>query len=177
MKNIYLALFAGFFSLASCVYDVPLSTDHSIPIDASILGSWKLIPETNQVDEAVDGKPTDSKDGVRIYPFSDTEYSVHYYEDNNDFYFRAYRINVGGVSAVQLVLIGTNEEAVTDDEDDRYVVASYKIVEGLLEIRTLNTELVKDDLPDSESLKKAFIEHKDNPELFNDPGLFRRVQN
>lgn len=180
MKKIHMLLFAFFFSLTACVYDAPLSSDHSIPIDQSILGSWNILAETNQIDEAArniaEGNTTvDSKTGVRIYKFSDTEYSVHYYEDNNDFYFRAYTIDIGGVSAVQLELIGTNEEAVAGDEDGRYHVASYRMVDGLLEIRTLNSDLVSDDLLDSESLQKAFMTHKDNPELFNDPGLFKRV--
>jgi hypothetical protein len=30
--------------------------------------------------------------------------------------------------------------------------------------------------PDAEALKAAFIEHKENPGLWGDPGLFRRIK-
>ena len=152
--------------VTACEYNVPLTTDHNIPVDHAVLGYWKIIPAENEDDDTE----------VRIYQFSDTEYVVHYHEDTGDLYFRAYAINIGGVPAVQLELIGNDEKPVGSNEEDRYQVISYNMVNGLLEIRTLNSELVDDELPDSESLRKAFIEQKNNPELFNDPGKFKRIQ-
>ena len=150
--------------LAACEFDVPLVVEHDIPIDPNILGTWQIVSE--------DGDDAQ----LRIMKFSDTEYLVHDSEDDGDLYFRAYAINVGGVSAVQLEFLGDDKRPVKSDGGDRYMVASYKMVDGMLEIRTLNSELVDKELTDSESLKAAFIEHKENPELFNDPGLFRRLQ-
>jgi len=166
MRNTILVSFLGLLLLAACEYDVPLTADHNIPIDDAVLGSWKIATIGNKDDDTE----------IRIHKFSDTEYAVHYLEDGGNLYFRAYAINIGGVSAMQLELTGSAKKAVGSDEDDRYQVASYKIVDGLLHIALLNSELVDDELPDSESLRKAFVENKDNPELFNDPGVFRRIK-
>jgi len=87
-----------------------------------------------------------------------------------------YAIKIGDVSAVQFELIGSNEKPVSGDEDERYLVVKYKISNGLLEVATLNSDVVDDDLSDSESLRNAFIEHKDNPGLFNEPGFFKRIK-
>lgn len=163
MKRTVWMLFLGILLLAACEYDVPLTMEHSIPIDQGILGTW----------EADSGE--DDYFQLRILKFSDTEYLVHDAEDDGDLYFRAYAIEVAGISAVQLEFLGDDDNPVKSDGGDRYFVASYKMVDGMLEIRTLNTELVNDELTDSESLRAAFIANKDNPELFNNPGFFRRV--
>ena len=167
MKKLALILFLSIFFLNACEFRSPLTTVHSIPIDQAVLGPWKIIPQGNDDDSAE----------LRIYEFSDTEYSIHYSENGGDLYFRAYAIDVGGITSVQLELIGTDKESVrsNDDYDDRYHVAAYKMVGELLEIRTLNSDLINADLADSESLRKEFIKHKDNPELFNDPGKFKRI--
>jgi hypothetical protein len=167
VKKLVPTLLLLLVALAACQYDAPLTTDHVIPIDPSILGSWAIIPAEND----------DPETRVQIHGFSDTEYAIHYHESSIDLYFRAYAINIAGVPAVQLELIGSGEGAVGSDEEDRYVVARYRLVDGQLEVRTLNTELVDDALKDSESLRAAFIAHKDNPELFSDPGLFKRREN
>jgi len=166
MKKFVLMSFLSVFFLVACEYDAPLTPDHSIPIDLAVLGCWKIVPGENENDTTE----------IRIFPFSETEYSIHYSEDNDDLYFRAYAVNVGGIPAIQLEVIGTDEQATDPDDDDRYQVVAYKLVNGFLEIRTLNSDLVDAELPDSESLRAAFIEHKDNPELFNDPGKFRRIE-
>jgi len=152
--------------LAACQYKAPITTDHNIPVDPGVLGSWKIVPAQNQ----------DNDSAILIFQFSDTEYSVRYHEDSGDLYFRAYAIDIDGVTAIQLELIGNDDGAVDADEKDRYHVVAYELENDLLKISSLNTELVDDELTDSESLRKAFIEHKENPELFNDPGFFKRVE-
>lgn len=166
MKNTILVSLLGLLLLTACEYDVPLATEHNIQIDDAVLGTWKIT--------SIENKDDDTE--IRIHKFSNTEYAVHYLEDGGNLYFRAYAINVAGISAVQLELIGSGEEAIGSNEDDRYHVASYKIVDGLLHIGVLNSKLVDDELSDSESLRKAFVKHKDNPELFNDPGVFRKIK-
>ena len=165
MLKIVLAAVFSILLLATCQYQVPITTDHHIPIDHLVLGSWKIVPAKDQ----------DNDSAILIFKFSETEYSVQYHEDNGELYFRAYAINVDGIDAVQLELIGSDDGPVRADNQDRYHVISYKLENDLLKISTLNTELVDDELMDSESLKKAFIEHKENPGLFNDPGFFKRV--
>ena len=162
MRRTVWTLFLGVLLLAACVYEAPLVVDHSIPIDQTILGTWEVISEEGDDEQ------------LRILRFSETEYLVTDSGDGDELYFRAYAIEVGGISAVQLEFLGDDKRPVRGD--NRYLVATYKMVDGSLEIRTLNTELVSDELTDSESLRAAFMEHKDNPELFNDPGLFRRIE-
>lgn len=150
--------------LAACVYDVPITTQHEIAVDQSILGAWEHVPEGD-----------DSSTKMRIFQFSDTEYLVHYLEGDLELHFRAYAFAIDGVKGVQLEAIGDSDQAVGKDLENRYTVASYRMVDGKLEVRTLNTELVDADIADSESLRAEFLKHRDHPELFNDPGLFQRV--
>lgn len=160
MNTVIRTLLLGLL-LTACVYETPLTPRHDIPIDQAVLGTWNLVSED------------DSDEQLRILRFSDTEYLVGNVDNDDELYFRAYAIEIAGVSAIQLEFLGDNKRPVRGD--DRYLVASYRFVDGLLEVQTLNTELVDDELTDSESLKAAFIEHKENPELFNDPGLFERM--
>ena len=167
MKDISLVALICVFLAAACQYDAPLTTAHDIPIDPAILGTWVIVPSEND----------DPATLVRIHRFSDTEYAIHYQESELGLYFRAYAINIAGVAAMQLELIGSDESAVGSDAEDRYVVARYSMVNGQLEVSTLNTDLVSDKLADPESLREAFIANKNNPDLFNDPGLFKRLEN
>lgn len=90
-------------------------------------------------------------------------------------YFRAYPVKIGGISAVQLEVLG-DDEALTEDADDRYMIAAYRKVDGNLEVRTLNTGLFDTDVSDSGSLMAEILKNEDNPGLFNDPGLFKRTK-
>jgi hypothetical protein len=89
-------------------------------------------------------------------------------------YFRGYPINVDGVPCVQIQQIGSVDGDIKK-EDRKYHVISYKLSNGELEIRTLNTDLVDNNLQDSASLRQAFLKHRDNKDLFTNPGKFRGV--
>ena len=162
MKKVTWMVFLAIFFLAACEYDVPFTTEHNIAVNAEILGTW----EAASLEDDEEGK-------LRIFRFSDTEYLVH--DADDDMYFRAYEIEVGGIPAVQLEFLGDDSKPVAPGSENRYLVASYKFVNEYLEIRILNSELVEADLPDAEALRAAFIEHKENPGLWGDPGLFRRT--
>jgi preprotein translocase subunit SecD len=149
--------------IGACEYDVPITTDHDIPINRSFLGTWEAVPQED-----------DDKIRMQVLEFSDTEYLVHYFEGDESLYFRAYQIKIENTHAIQLELIGDDKESIDHDKNDRFMVASVRLLEGKLEVRTLNTELVSAQLADSQSLKDAFIANIKNPELFNDPGFFRR---
>ncbi len=166
MKKIILGLLTVSVLLLACQYDVPITTAHEIPINKTLIGNWQWVAEDEE----------DNSDAeMRIFRFSDTEYLIQYFEHKASLYFRGYQILIGGVSAVQLELLGSDDESVSPDDEDLFMVASYQMVDGELEVKTLNTNLINDELTDSESLRKAFIEHEDHPELFNDPGRFKRM--
>lgn len=164
MKKLALLFLIGIPLLVACVFDVPVTTNHVVAIDEAILGPWVSIPEGK--DEPVQ---------IRILRFSETEYVLHYLEDDWQLYFRAYPVKIGKISAVQLEVLGDDNEAVSQDAGERYMIATYRWVAGKLEVRTLNTELFDTEIPDSEALMAEILKHENNPELFNDPGLFKRI--
>lgn len=167
MKRIIAVLSIAVFLLAGCIYDAPLTTDHSVPVDTAVLGLWaEVVPE---------GETKGSDDELMILKFSETEYLIHYPTGTDDgLYYRGYPIEVGGISCVQLQVIGNHEGAVVK-EAERYNVASYQVKEGQLQIRLLNTELVKDDLKTADELVQAFLGQKENEALFGDSTIFRKV--
>lgn len=163
MKKVISSLLLAALSmlLAGCQYDAPLSEEHNIPVDSSVLGLWA---------------PADQKDvdqRMLVLKYSDTEYLIHYPAGKNGIYYRGYPINVGGRSCVQLEVIGTADSPVDPDEAERFQVASYAFQKGLLEVRLLNPKVVDHDLKDSEDLREAFLKNVDNPNLFADPMKFK----
>jgi len=156
--------------LAGCKYEAPLSEEHAIPIDLSVLGVWE--PQ-------IDGKDGSGVDEhMLILKYSDTEYLIHYPPGGNDeTYYRAYPIKIGGISCVQLQVIGTDVGMPNRGDKDLFHVVSYELKKGILEIRTLNPELVDDNLKTTEALLKSFLSHKDNKDLFTNSVKFKQIKN
>jgi len=163
---------AGFAIVATLViagcggYQVPFTEEHNILIDKSILGLWEEVPQGD--------KPPNPDEKMLILKYTDTEYLFHYPAGKDGMYFRGYPINVDGVPCVQIQQIGSVDGDIKK-EDRKYHVISYKLSNGELEIRTLNTDLVDNNLQDSASLRQAFLKHRDNKDLFTNPGKFRGV--
>ncbi len=112
-----------------------------------------------------------------ILKFSDTEYLIHYPPGGNDeTYYRGYPIKIGGISCVQLQVIGTEDGMPKKDVKALFAVMSYELKKDILEIRTLNNDLVDDDLKTTEALVHSFLNHKDNKELFTNPVRFRKLK-
>ncbi len=167
MKNTIAICMLLLLVLTGCWYDEPLTEEHNIPIDPSVLGMWEIASDEEGDDV--------SKEGMLILKFSDTEYMIHYIADRDGFYYRGYPVNIGGVACVQLEVIGTTD-GIVDNDMKSFYVASYQLTDGDMVIKLLNTDLVDKDLAGCDALRKAFLKHKDNPELFHDPGHFRRPQ-
>lgn len=149
--------------MTGCIYDAPLESDHAVPVDPAVLGTW----------QSADPEETE-KETMVILPFSETEYLVHYPADPEDgMYFRAYAINVAGVACVQLELLGSHKGRETGNT--RFQVVTYRLADGQLEIRILNENLVGSDLSGRAALRDAFTKHASDPELFTNPGTFKRA--
>jgi hypothetical protein len=73
-------------------------------------------------------------------------------------------------------LIGTEEGNLDKDNKELFQVVSYQLSHEELIIKTLNTDLMDDDLKSSEAFKKAFLKYKDHKDLFRDPGRFRKIE-
>ena len=155
--------------LLSGCYEFPLTKEHKIPVDSAVLGLWELIP--NNQDE-----PNPS-DRLTILKYSDTEYMIRTPDGSGEIYYRGYPIKLGGIACVQLQALGTNEGPFGQHIENLFHVASYQLKDGKLTIRFLNTNLVEEDLENSDALRKAFLKHKNNKELFTNPGGFRKIEN
>ena len=71
---------------------------------------------------------------------------------------------------------GSNEGPPDQGEKGLYHVASYQLSDAKLEIKLLNEKLVDDELKKSAELTRAFLEHKENKNLFVNPVKFRRIK-
>jgi hypothetical protein len=167
MKRVVMLVLVALF-LVGCEYESPLTKEHSISVDSVVLGLWELVPEK--------GKDPDQNQRMMILKYSGTEYLIHYPTGKDGMYFRGYPIKIGNVPCVQLEFIGTEDGPLDKDNKELFHVVSYALANGELKIKTLNTDLVDDELKDSGALRKSFLKHKGNKGLFTNPGKFRRIE-
>lgn len=165
----FLSLFVALFLLVSgCKYEAPLAVEHSIPIDPALLGVWEAIPEGDE-------KP-DPEQRIVILRYSDTEYLVHYpAAGKGTIYWRAYPIRVGDVACVQLQALGTGQGMIAPSEKDLFHVVTYRLEGEKLAIRVLDSDVVDDDIKETAALQAAFVQAKNREDLFDEPGLFKKV--
>lgn len=167
MKARCWSLVIALLVLAGCYYDAPLTAEHPLPVDSTLPGVWQEIAD--------DGTLLDESDRMVILKFSDTEYLVHYPARKEGGYYRAYPFKLEGVEGVQVQALGSGSGPIESAEEDIYIVVSYSILDGDLEIKILNTDLVDDDLSGSVAIREAFLKNRDADDLFVEPGRFRRV--
>ena len=106
MKCMPVLMLGAILCLAGCKYEAPLVHEHTIPVDASVLGFWQPVPDGS-------GSP-ESSENMMVLQYSETEYCIHYSAKEEPMYFRGYPIRIGDVYCVQLQLIGMNNEPVDD---------------------------------------------------------------
>lgn len=170
MKYAATVLAAVILMLAGCRYESPLTEEHSIAIDPAVLGLWEPAPD--------EGDESKQDERMVILKYSDTEYLIHYPPGGNDeAYYRGYPVNIGDVPCVQLQIIGTAAGSPSHNTKALFHVVSYRLTDGQLEIKSLNTDLVDDSLKTTNKLREAFLQHKKNKELFRDPVVFRKRTN
>ena len=169
MRCIAVLLMIMVLFFAGCKYDTPLTKEHAIPVDSSVLGLWE--PQSDEREES------GADERMMILKYSDTEYLIHYPPGGNDeTYYRGYPIKIGGISCVQLQVIGTEDGMPKRGVKDLFHVVSYELKKGILEIRTLNTDLVDNHLKTTEALVQAFLNHKDNKDLFTNSVRFKQIK-
>ncbi len=156
-----------FFILTACDYDAPLVGEASLPIDQAVLGTWELIPDDQAGQEST----------VRavIRQESGNEYAIEYIDDESIIYFRGWLAELEEIHFVQLEVTGTNKGPVDAKYTDPFGVLSYTLDNGKLVIRPLNTALVNKALADTSALQAAFAANRNDPNLFHDPGQFRKL--
>ncbi|MBU2621503.1 MAG: hypothetical protein KKD92_04200 [Proteobacteria bacterium] len=173
MKLKLFFMIALFFLFAGCEYETSLTDEHKIPVDKAVLGLWEAVPEKKRVSDPKD-RVSDSEERLMVLKYTDTEYIVHYPTGDEGFYFKGYPIRIGGISCVQIQLIGDSNGDIKSG-DRKYHVVSYQFVNGELEIKTMNTDLVDKNIKDRNKLKTAFLKNKNKGELFTNPVRFKRA--
>jgi hypothetical protein len=169
MRTIAALTLVAALTLPGCRYEAPLTRDHKIPIDPALLGLWEEMPNEDEESK--------TPDRMLVFRYSPTEYLVHYPLGEGGFYFRAYPIEVADTKCVQLEIIGTESGSSEETERKLFDVVTYRLAGSTLEVRTLNSALVTDDLATTDGLARAFRAHRNEKELFTEPGRFRRVGN
>lgn len=154
-------------AISGCVYEAPLTTDHTIAIDPALLGVWEVVPE--------EGAAADITAPLVVVPFSETEYLIHEQSGKDGRFFRGYLMVLGGVPCLQLQDIGSGAGPRPAAVPACYTVVSYVIDGDELEFRLLNDDHVPTKLTTSAELQRAFLAHKDKPDLFVEPMRCRRV--
>jgi hypothetical protein len=175
MKRVVMLVLVALF-LVGCEYESPLTKEHSISVDSAVLGLWEPVPEK--------GKDADQNVRILILKYSGTEYLIHFFANGGEggLYLRGYPIKIGNVPCVQIENIGEVSvslvKGLTLEKIDWpiFMVVSYALANGELTIKELNKDLVDNELKDSEALRKSFLKHKGNKDLFIRPDKFRRIE-
>lgn len=149
------------FLIGSCVFDEPFDPQAKIPVDAKLLGRW----------EQADAKGAKR---MMVLQHSANEYLVHYPQDEDGMYFRAYAVELEGRNFIQIQLIGSSDQAATGDER-KYHLCEIKREGDTLSLRTLDADLLGKELSTTADLRKAFAAHKDDPGLFSGTTTFKRL--
>lgn len=161
-------LFLAIILTTGCVHETPLTTEHTIAIDPELQGLWELVSGEAR------GDP--DEDRMMIIAWSDTEYLVQFPLGAEGDFFRAYPVEIGGHSLIQAEYVGNYGRGLYPPEETFFPIISYGIVEGVLIVRSLNSEVVDDKITDSELLRKTFLKNKDRQDLFHPPAHYRRVE-
>jgi len=157
--------FAILLLICGCKYEVPLVEEAVIPVDSALTGIWQKIQE--------EGKAEDVDEQMVILPFSKTEYVAVLSPGDGGLYFRAYPIRVGDMALIQLKWLGAGPE----ENDETYQVCRYSLQNGVLTVEMLNEDVISDEIKDSAALREALQGSRDNPELFEKPDCYRKLDN
>jgi hypothetical protein len=143
----FAAVIAAFALLLSgCVYQVPLTSQPTRPVDDRLLGSWS--GGTNK---------------LKI-----VKLDAHNYIASSD--GDLYRVYHSDVADTPLVTV-----QVLDQPNPQYCYYSWKISDdGKLHIRMINDKIIPDDVKSSAAAQKLVRKNLQNPELFGDDSQFTK---
>ncbi len=153
--------------LAACNYDAPLVGEATITVDQALLGTWEIIREAGDGQEPLER--------IVIHQESANLFAIEYAEGGSIYYFKGWLAELEGIRFMQLEFTGTEEGSVGAEDSDLFTVVFYVLNNDGLTVRTLNTDLVDSDLADTASLQAAFAANRDDPGLFGEPELFRKL--
>ena len=168
MKRFLIPLAIMAFLASGCVHHVPVTTEHSLPLDWELLGLWEARSRRGhrRPVRRPDAHPEMVRDRIpRPIPAG----------EKGDFY-RAYPVEVAGRVFLQAQSLGSPWGDVHEGDRVVYPLLSYRIVEGILMISTLNIEVVDEHIADSDALRAAIEANINRQDLFGAPTHYRRAE-
>lgn len=151
--------------MVGCEYTVPLVDKPLEDMDTEAVGLWQR-PGNNGVTE-----------DLLVLPMGKQEYLISYPSRSKDAMFaRGCLWSNGEFKLIQLNWIGTVQARLPED-NRTYQFASYTLEKDTIKIRLLNSAVISKDLNSTDALVKAITDNKDNPKLFRDEMVFRKVKN
>ena len=169
MKIFSMALVMAVILTAGCVHQAPLTTEHSIAIDPEILGLWERVPGESK------GDPTE--DRMVILKWSDTEYVAQSPMGEKGDFYRAYPVEIGGRHLIQAESLGSSWGEIYKGERVDYPILTYRIVEGILIISTLNPRVIDINITDTDILRETFLANINRQDFWDPPSHVRRIEN
>jgi hypothetical protein len=153
-----------FVLLVGCEYIVSLVTTPKINIDRTIIGLWQRSIEDGQTESLL------------VLPLGKKEYLVSYPAGSGDAMFgRACLCRVSGKMLFQIEWFG-DAKAEPPKDNRVFQFGDYSLAGDRLTVRMLNSDVVSKDISSSAKLAKAIAGNLENPKLFKDGMIFRKVK-
>ena len=168
MKKYLMPIVVAIILTACCVHQAPITTEHAIAIDWDLLGLWEAVPG--------EAKDDPTEDQMLILKWSETEYLAQFPRGEKGDFYRAYPVEIDGRLLLQAQSLGSDWGDIHEGDRVVYPILTYRIVEGILMISTLNTQVVDDKITDGDALREAIIANINRQDLFEPPTHFRRVE-
>jgi len=153
--------------IAGCLYEHPFVEEDVLPIDANLVAVWEEVPP--EVDDPGE------RGRLTAIRFSDTEYLIHYPSNEDGGYFRGYLVRLGEKTYIQIEAIAGSAGPLPPRNKRRFHLASYSVKNDQLQLRMVDPDQLPEQPKDSEALRKGFMDAEDHPDLFDEPGTFRRL--
>ena len=151
--------------LVGCDYTVPLVKTPEMDSDAAVIGLWQRSWDDGRLENLL------------VLPLSKQEVLVVFpYGSKNAMFARGCLWHDSDVKLMQLAWFGTAQAKLPQD-NRTFQFASYAVEDDTLNVRLLNPEVVSKDIASSEALAQAIADNQDNPKLFRDPMVFKKVEN
>ena len=147
------------------MFDAPFEKEAGLPVDPALLGRWESLP----------ADPKRASERMLVLQHSANEYLVEYPVGEKAMFFRAFAVDLAGSRFIQAQWIG-NAEGPVKPQDRKYHLLMVKVTGDTLEMRTINPEVLGNNLGDTARMKAAFAAHKDDARLFGEPENFRRIE-
>jgi len=150
------ALTAMLLGLIGCDYDVPITSEPTRKIEATVLGNWTSKEWTNN----------DCKDRMKVRRYDDASYIISY---NGDLY-RAYHSDLADTPFITVQNM--------DSPDRKYSYFTWTISEdgSQLTLGPVNADLIPRDTRDSAAVVKILRANLKNPKLLVETWQFSRAK-